>query len=134
MSSISSETKAAIGRSLSSAPKSYAGGPEDLGFTDSASKTDRHYCRPLLPDHFTADMPTDKIQLILDCKYRAILLGKMVGVGGFEPPASSFRTKRANRAAPHPAKSRKHSYLAGFFQIRRACGRPEAQPPPLPSS
>ena len=27
----------------------------------------------------------------------------LVGVRGFEPPASSSRTKRANRTAPHPA-------------------------------
>lgn len=29
------------------------------------------------------------------------VIGKMVGVSGFEPPAPSFRTMCANQAAPH---------------------------------
>ena len=28
--------------------------------------------------------------------------GRVVGVGGFEPPASCSQSKRANQAAPHP--------------------------------
>ena len=44
-----------------------------------------------------------------------------VGVRGFEPPASSSRTKRANRAAPHPgkiqaAKLKNHIFFTNFYR------------------